>query len=371
MYLCIRYAGFVQDFFLNALGAGAPLVIGGAIAYIINILMSFYERHFFPNTKNRFVVGVRRPLCMFSAVVSLAAIIAVVISLILPQLVSCIKLIIAEIPVALNELIKYLEKTDFAPKTLINELSKFDLNESTANLVGVISGYFGNVVNALIEVVTRVFSGVVSALLSVIFAFYLLIAKDKLTRQANKLVDCYLKPKAQKKTRYIVRVLNESFHKYIVGQCTEAVILGVLCTIGMLILGLPHATMIGALSAFTALIPIVGAYVGALVGAFIIAMTSSPIEALVFLLFIILLQQFEGNLIYPKVVGTSLGLPAIWVLAAVTIGGGVLGIPGMLIGVPLAAAIYRIVRHDVRKRISAVENKEHDSNTLADSEKEV
>ena len=227
-----------------------------------------------------------------------------------------------------------------------------------------ISGYFGNIFNALVAVVTRVFSGVVSALLSVIFAFYLLVAKDRLISQTNRLVDCYLNPKARKKTRYIARVLNESFHKYIVGQCAEAVILGVLCTIGMLILGLPHATMIGALAAFTALIPIVGAYVGALVGAFIIAMTTSPFDALIFLIFIIILQQFEGNLIYPKVVGTSLGLPAIWVLAAVTIGGGVLGIPGMLIGVPFAAAIYRIVRHDMRKRFKAVEEEKYKDNAV-------
>lgn len=142
--------------------------------------------------------------------------------------------------------------------------------------------------------------------------------------------------------------MDESFHRFIVGQCTEAVILGTLCTIGMLLLGLPYAPMVGATVAFTALIPIVGAWIGGGVGAFLI-LTESPVQAVVFIVFLILLQQLEGNLIYPRVVGSSIGLPGIWVLAAVTIGGGVFGIPGMLIGVPLAAACYRLLREQVNQ----------------------
>lgn len=160
--------------------------------------------------------------------------------------------------------------------------------------------------------------------------------------------------------KYVLSVLNDSFHKYIVGQCTEAVILGVLCTIGMLILGLPYATMIGALIALTALIPVAGAYIGAGVGAFMV-LTVSPIQAVIFLVYIVILQQLEGNLIYPRVVGSSMGLPAIWVLVAVTIGGGVMGIPGMLLGVPLAATFYRLIRDDVKKSDSVKEDVVGDS----------
>lgn len=138
------------------------------------------------------------------------------------------------------------------------------------------------------------------------------------------------------------------FHKYIVGQCTEALILGALCTVGMWIFGFPYATMTGAVIAFTALIPVAGGYIGAAVGAFMI-MTVSPMKAILFLVYIVVLQQLEGNLIYPRVVGSSMGLPAIWVLAAVTVGGGVMGIVGMLIGVPLAATLYRLLREDVNK----------------------
>lgn len=144
-------------------------------------------------------------------------------------------------------------------------------------------------------------------------------------------------------------VFNDAFHSFIVGQCMEAVILGCLCVVGMWILRFPYATMIGCLVGFTALIPVAGAYIGAIVGGFMI-FTVSPFKALLFLVFIVVLQQLEGNLIYPKVVGASIGLPGIWVLAAVTVGGGVLGIGGMLLGVPLAAGLYQLIRSDVGTR---------------------
>lgn len=159
----------------------------------------------------------------------------------------------------------------------------------------------------------------------------------------------YIKESVYSKMKYVLSVVNDCFHKYIVGQCTEAVILGTLCAIGMIILRIPYATMTGAVIAFTALIPVAGGYIGAAVGAFMI-LTVSPMKAIIFLVYIVILQQLEGNLIYPRVVGSSMGLPAIWVLAAVTIGGGVMGIAGMLIGVPLAATIYRLLREDLCRR---------------------
>ena len=161
-----------------------------------------------------------------------------------------------------------------------------------------------------------------------------------------------MKEERYQKTLHVLSVMNDCFRRYTIGQCTEAVILGVLCTLGMWLLQLPYAAMIGALVAFTALIPVAGAYIGAGVGAIMI-ITVSPIKALIFLIFIVVLQQLEGNLIYPKVVGNSIGLPAIWVLAAVTVGGGVLGIPGMLLGVPLAATLYRLLREKLAQKEAA------------------
>ncbi|MBQ8186804.1 MAG: AI-2E family transporter, partial [Clostridia bacterium] len=161
--------------------------------------------------------------------------------------------------------------------------------------------------------------------------------------------DSYLHTRLANRVRYVVRVIDGSFHSFIVGQCVEAVVLGCLCIIGMLIFRFPYATMIGCLVGFTALIPVAGAYIGAAVGAFMI-FTVEPIQALFFVIFLVVLQQLEGTLIYPRVVGASIGLPGVWVLAAVTIGGGVLGVGGMLLGVPLAAAVYQLLRNDVTRR---------------------
>jgi len=165
-------------------------------------------------------------------------------------------------------------------------------------------------------------------------------------------------------------VVNDSFHRYIVGQFTEAIILGVLCAAGMLVFQFPYAGMIGALIGFTALIPVAGAYIGGIVG-FVMILTVSPVKALLFIVFLVVLQQLEGNLIYPKVVGGSLGLPAIWVLAAVTIGGALLGIMGMLIGVPIAAAAYRLIRDDMRRKEQDKQIIEEESKTEEENYKEL
>ena len=184
--------------------------------------------------------------------------------------------------------------------------------------------------------------------MGLIFSFYLLLCKDRLAGQCSRLMRRYLRPAWYENITYVLRVLDDCFSRYIVGQCVEAVILGTLCTLGMLVLRLPYATMIGALTAFTALIPVAGAYIGGAVGALMV-FSVSPVKAIIFIVFLVVLQQAEGNLIYPKVVGSSLGLPAIWVLAAVTVGGGIMGIAGMLLGVPIAAALYRLLKNDLNK----------------------
>ena len=193
---------------------------------------------------------------------------------------------------------------------------------------------------------SSVFSTVVTLLVGVVFSIYLLIGKEKLGGQFQKLFAKYLPEKVIKKFYYVADILNQSFHSFIVGQCTEAVILGLLCMGGMFLLRLPYAAMIGCLVGFTALIPIAGAYIGAIVGAFMI-FTVSPVKAIIFIAYLVILQQLEGNLIYPRVVGSSIGLPGVWVLAAVTIGGGVMGVSGMLLGVPIAATVYQLLKNDV------------------------
>ena len=216
-------------------------------------------------------------------------------------------------------------------------------------MVKVVGAGLGSAAGAVFATVSSVVSSLVNIFLAIIFAVYLLLSRDSLQQQGRRLLACYLPQKVNRKVLHWLQVFNDCFHRYIVGQCLEAVILGALCILGMTIFRFPYAMMIGTLIGFTALIPIAGAYIGAGVGAVMI-LTQSPLKALLFLLFVVVLQQLEGNLIYPKVVGSSIGLPALWVLAAVTVGGGLMGIMGMLLGVPVAAALYRLLREDVLRR---------------------
>ncbi len=346
LFLAITYWKTVSGFIGMVFGAATPLFIGAAAAYVVNILMSFYERRFFGKTKNKKLLKIKRPLCMIIAFITLVAVLAIVVWLVLPQFVSAIMLVVDYIPEAVNWIVEQLEKLEYVPQDIIDMLVSIDWNSQIEKIVKAVTSGVGNVMGVVISTVSTVLGGIVTAFLSLIFAIYILLDKEKLENQADKIAKKYLKQSWYEKLRYVLHTFSDSFHKYIVGQCTEAVILGGLCAIGMGILGLPYATMIGALVAFTALIPVAGAFIGGAVGAFMILMVN-PIQALIFIVYLVVLQQLEGNIIYPKVVGSSMGLPAIWVLAAVTIGGGVMGVMGMLVGVPIAATVYRIIHNDV------------------------
>lgn len=348
LFLCISYWTSFAGFAGTLISAAMPLLIGCVVAFLVNILMSFYEKHYFPRAKNAGLIKSRRPVCMLAAFITLVAVVILLIKMVVPELMACVELLIAQIPGAVSTAIDWLKAMEIVPEDLLASLQSVDWKSKVEQIIGVLTTGVGNVMGAAINMVSSVFSGIVTALFAFIFSIYLLTGKEKLGNQFDRLMKRYMKGKVYSKVRYVLSVLNDCFHKYIVGQCTEALILGFLCMVGMLILGFPYATMTGAVIAFTALIPVAGGYIGAAVGAFMI-MTVSPIKAVLFLIYIVILQQLENNLIYPKVVGTSMGLPAIWVLAAVTIGGGVMGIPGMLIGVPLAATVYRLLREDVNR----------------------
>ncbi|MBE6541611.1 MAG: AI-2E family transporter [Ruminococcaceae bacterium] len=352
LYLGIHYWPSLSGLLGTIFSAAIPLIIGCAIAYFINILMSWFEKHYFPHSDKKIVKNSRRIVCMIAAIITMIAIIALVIALILPQLTDCVMLLINEIPSAIDKTITYIDELGVLPENIMDSLDKIDWKSRIGQIINVLTTGVGSVVDVAFKTVTSIFSGTVTALVAIIFSVYILVGKEKIGSQLKRLMGRYIKPTVSVKISHVLSVINDCFHKFIVGQCTEAVILGVLCTIGMLIFRFPYATMIGALIAFTALIPIAGAYIGAGVGAFMI-LTVSPIKALLFLVYIVILQQLEGNIIYPKVVGSSIGLPGIWVLAAVTIGGGVMGVVGMLLGVPLAAAAYRLLREDVKKAPAA------------------
>lgn len=197
--------------------------------------------------------------------------------------------------------------------------------------------------------VSSIAIGFMNFFIGLVFSIYILANKEKLKIQTRRLIHAWIPEKLGFSLIHVVSICNVSFRNFIAGQATEAVILGTLCTIGMLILRLPYAPMVGALVGVTALIPVVGAYIGAIVGAFLI-LTVSPLKAFVFIIFLIVLQQLEGNLIYPKVVGSRVNLPAMWVLASVTVGGNLAGPVGMLLGVPAASAAYELLKEATAKR---------------------
>lgn len=346
LYIAITYWKPVQGVLSTLISAAFPLITGAVIAYFVNILMTFYERHFLTKSKKAFVLKARRPLCMVGAFLTIILLVTIIMQTVVPQLVSCVGVILAELPGALSYLTAQIAKLNILPQDIENFLNEIDWQSRIGEIIEVLTSSLGDIVNVAYKAVTGVFSGIVTGLLSIIFSVYLLLGKDKLKNQAKRLANRYLKESWCTKIFYVVNILDDSFHGFFVGQVTEAFILGALCTVGMLIFRFPYAAMIGALVGFSSLVPIVGSFFGAFVGAFMI-LTVSPMQALGFLIFIVVLQQLEGNLIYPKVVGRTIGLPSLWVLAAVTIGGGISGVAGMLVGVPLAATVYRIVKDDV------------------------
>ena len=350
LYLAIHYWPAINSLLGTLLGAAVPLAIGCIVAYILNLLMSAYEERW-PGESSA-ASKAKRPICLVASLLTLVAIVALMLGLVLPQLLSAIRLIFAELPGFLETATDWINDWGVLPENIMTMLENVDWQSKIGQIVQLLTTGLGDVVGVVVNAVTSVFSGIVTAFLSLIFAIYVLSGKEKLKGQFHRLMQHYLPDRWMRKVEYVAHIFDDCFHRYIVGQCLEAVILGVLCILGMLILQLPYAPMIGTLVGFTALIPIAGAWIGTGVGIFMI-LTVSPIKALIFLIFILVLQQLENNLIYPKVVGSSLGLPGIWVLAAVTVGGGVLGVIGMLLGVPLTAAIYRLIREDMHKEVPA------------------
>lgn len=372
VFLVVRYWGQLEGVISLAVSAAMPLIIGCVMAYVINILMCFYERWYDKLFKVDVAIKVKRIVCLVLAFLSLFGIVALVVNLVLPELINCIASFIRLIPGALQMAVDYVGK-DQILKFFPELQSGFDIAAITAEMETLIKSVLGGVggaVGSIMVAVGSAVSVVVNIVIGLIFSLYVLLEKEKLGAQCRQLIETYI-PKAADKIFYVTEVVDDSFHSFIVGQCIEAVVLGGLCILGMLLFGFPYAVMIGVFIGFTALIPIAGAYIGAAVGAVMI-LTVSPLQAIQFLVFIVILQQVEGNLIYPRVVGQSIGLPGIWVLTAITVGGGVLGVGGMLLAVPLFAAGYRLIKEDVerRKPVEKTLDEEHKEKVEGASETE-
>ncbi len=365
LFLAIRYWGAIEGLVTTGLDAGTPLLIGCVIAYAVNILMDFYEHIYDKLFKVAIAGKIKRLVCIILAFVSLGGIVAFIVNMVLPELINCIASFINMIPPAVDWIVETIgEERIYEYLPFLKE--GFDISTISTQIEKLINSLInglGGAVGSIMLALTSVVSVTISVIIGLLFSLYVLLDKEKLCKNSKIIITTYL-PKKAERILYVLRVLNESFRSFIVGQVTEAVILGVLCIIGMTIFGFPYAVMVGVFIGFTALIPIAGAYIGAAVGA-VLMLTTDPLMAIEFVIFIVVLQQLEGNLIYPRVVGSSIGLPGIWVLTSITVGGGVLGIGGMLLAVPLAAAVYRLIKEDVgrRNRAEGITEAEGDTRT--------
>lgn len=344
--------GFVVKFF----DIISPFVVGAALAFILNIPMKFFESKF---SKITFKKGKKlnknliRIISLLLAIIVIGFIITLIVNLILPEIINIIKLLVENSPKYMNEIKNFaLDITTNMPD--IRDSIK-NININNENMQEQIKTIATNVLTFSVSFAGNVLGSIVDAIVSLVFAIYILTGKDKLKEQSKRIVYAYFDKTKAEGILEFGRTARRIFKNFITGQCLEACILGSLSIVGMFILDIPYAVPIGVLIGVTALIPIVGAFIGISVGAVLI-LSVEPVKVLTFLVFILILQQIEGNLIYPKVVGDSVGLPGIWVLVAVAVGGDLFGLVGMLLGLPVASVIYTLIKDNVNKRLDHKKN---------------
>ncbi|WP_195853445.1 AI-2E family transporter [Aerococcus urinae] len=328
-----------------------PITLGAMMAYVVNILMSLYEKYLWPHTDKDWLRKIRRPIAIVLALLTTLAIIALTLGLIIPQLVAVVTNFMEILPRLFQSLDRLLERYEDLYPEIVSYMGNLDLNwqSMVRRTVSFAQGLTSSLIGSTIGAVTSVASWIVTIFIAIIITFYILMSKETLGHQFHRLTKAYLKDKRYNQVHYVLAMVNDAFYNFIAGEVVEAAILGCMVGFGMWIFGFPYASMIGVLTGVTAIIPLLGAYISGGLG-FLLILMHSPVQALLFVVFIVVVQQIEGNLIYPKVVGNSLGLPGMWVLIAVTVGGGLMGVAGMLIGVPIASAGYRLLKFDVNYR---------------------
>lgn len=337
------------------IGVLFPFLLGGSIAFILNVPMQAIERTLFrPSANGQYKMkkGSRRVLSMLIAIFLVLAVIFIVVFLVAPEMARSAGILKNNVPIFFNNV--QIWANDFLkqyPELLDWVMTiKFDWQKIMSTMFGFLQVGADHLFTSTFTVAASVFSGVVTFFLGLIFAIYILMQKEKLSKQARQILYAFLPETKADKIVSIGKLSLKTFSNFLSGQCVEAVILGVLFFVFMSLFGFPYALMISVLIAFTALIPIFGAFIGCAVGVFLILMINPP-KALLFLILFLILQQVEGNLIYPRVVGNSVGLPSIWVLLAVTLGASTMGIVGMLINIPLFSVLYTLLREIVYKRL--------------------
>ena len=332
-----------------------PFLLGGAIAFVLNVPMNFLEEKLF---RNRFVRDKKpfrklaRPMSLILTLIIVIGVVVLVMFVVIPELGKTLISLGRTIRLFVPEAQRFLEELFTDNSEIQNWLN--GLNLDPERMIDSAMSFFqngaGNVLNSTVSAISSIVSGVTTFVIAFVFSCYILLQKEKLSVQVQKVMHAYLSEKHVEWCMEVCSLTFRSFSSFLTGQCVEALILGTMFFIVMSIFNMPYAMLVGVLIAFTALIPIFGAFIGCVIGAFLILMVD-PLQALGFIIMFLVLQQIEGNLIYPKVVGSSVGLPSIWVLAAVTIGGSLMGVVGMLIFIPIVSVFYNLFRSSVYKRL--------------------
>ena len=354
IFLGVRYISSIAAAVSWLVHLVRPLLIGVVLALILNVPLGMFERRLFSKKPTPKKLRARRPLAIVLSLVLVFGIFVGVAVLVIPEFVAAVRVIASMLLSTMDQLAAFESQMDFSRLPFGEYLSRIDID--WLQLRAELELWFKQAGSAIMDraagVIGSVASSVIDSLIGFIFSIYVLANKEKLKRQVSRLIRVWLPEKFGGKLIHAARVSADIFRQFIAGQTTEAIILGSLCAVGMWILQIPYAPMVGALVGVMALIPYVGAFISTAVGAFMI-LTVSPIKALIFVVFLLALQQIEGNLIYPKVVGAKINLPAMWVLAAITVGGNLAGPIGMLLGVPVASAAYALLKEATDKREQA------------------
>ncbi len=334
--------GAVWNFIKNVI---SPFVVGAAIAFILNVPMRGIERRLeFIKKKS-----IRRAIALVATIVLIVLVLVLVVRLVLPQVMDTIRVLIDRFPVffaeAKEKVLDFVGKVPMLQEYVTNDQNFKDINwtELAEKIMGFVGQSATTIIGGLFSAIGSISSGVVDAVIAIVFAIYALIRKEILAQQFRRVLYAFLPEKFCDGTIRICRLTNKVFSNFISGQCLEACILGGMFAIAMSIFRMPYVALISMLIAVTALVPIVGAFVGCAVGAFFI-LVNDPMQAVWFVIMFLIIQQIEGNVIYPKVVGSSVGLPGMWVLLAVTVGGDLMGVAGMLLMIPAVSVLYTILR---------------------------
>ncbi len=354
LVLVLMYSRKIYEVLAVFLGILKPFLYGGVIAFVLNMPLCTVERLIDKCHKGKREVKWKRPVGILCSLLLVALALVLGVSIVLPQLGKTFAELGNKIPQFLKEVYENLERISRDYPQLQTYLEQFDYEKINweslfNNLVNFLRNGMTNMLSSTVNIAGSIIGGIVNGFISIVFALYILGQKEKLGSQCRRILAAYSSEKVTNRVLKICSLLYRNFTNFISGQCKEALILGLLFIIAMSVFRMPYAVLVGVLIAFTALIPIVGAFIGCFVGAFLI-LVDNPVMAMWFVVMFLILQQLEGNLIYPKVVGSSVGLPSIWVLAAVSIGGSLFGVAGMLIFIPLLSTVYMLLRDSVNER---------------------